>query len=202
LLGLLARGPASGYDLLRAFDTSLALVWPATQSQLYRELGRLADDGLVEVGPPGRRGRREYTLTAAGHQELTRWLMESELVPAQRSPALLRVFLLWNLPADAARAYLERLAARSRAFHERLSALAVAADSQAAGDDFDRYARVVLEHGIRTSAAQAQWAAWAVGELAPAEEENEVPPGPADRPARRVRRGTRPAAGSPARRAR
>ncbi len=35
LLGLLSEGPASGYDLLKLFDNSLANVWPATQSQLY-----------------------------------------------------------------------------------------------------------------------------------------------------------------------
>src|SRR5262245_25440386 len=43
LLGLLARHPASGYDLRKLFDTSLAFVWPATQSQLYAELTRLAE---------------------------------------------------------------------------------------------------------------------------------------------------------------
>ncbi|PRC47663.1 PadR family transcriptional regulator, partial [Mycobacterium sp. ITM-2017-0098] len=36
-LGLLAEGPASGYDLLKLFEKSMANVWPATQSQLYSE---------------------------------------------------------------------------------------------------------------------------------------------------------------------
>lgn len=49
LLGLLVDRPASGYDLLKLFDTSLAHVWPATQSQLYGELNRLAEAGLVGV---------------------------------------------------------------------------------------------------------------------------------------------------------
>ena len=124
LLGLLARRPASGYDLREAFDTSLAFVWLATHSQLYRELSRLAGGGLVEAGPPG---PREYTVTAAGRRELIRWLTESEPVPAQRSPTLLRAFFLWNLPADTARAYFQRVSARSHAFHERLDGLAAAA---------------------------------------------------------------------------
>jgi len=49
LLGLLADGPASGYDLMKVFDRSLAFVWPATQSQLYGELNRLADDDRATV---------------------------------------------------------------------------------------------------------------------------------------------------------
>ena len=48
-LGLLAQQPGSGYDLLKHFEKSMANVWPATQSQLYGELNKLADAGLIEV---------------------------------------------------------------------------------------------------------------------------------------------------------
>lgn len=41
-LGLLAQQPGSGYDLLKRFEISMANVWPATQSQLYGELNKLA----------------------------------------------------------------------------------------------------------------------------------------------------------------
>ena len=63
VLGLLADEPASGYDLLKVFDRSLAFIWPATQSQLYGELNRLADDGLIEVTHQGPRGRKDYSIT-------------------------------------------------------------------------------------------------------------------------------------------
>jgi PadR family transcriptional regulator AphA len=99
LLGLLREGPASGYDLLQEFKLSLHNVWPATQSQLYTELGKLADEGLLTVTPNGARGRKEYALTDAG------------LHP--RSEGLLRVFLLGALTRDQARAYLGWLAERS-----------------------------------------------------------------------------------------
>ena len=72
VLGLLAHGPASGYDLLGTFQGSLANVWPATQSQLYGELNRLADAGLITVAAEGPRGRKEYALTEAGMAELKR----------------------------------------------------------------------------------------------------------------------------------
>ena len=38
------------------FGRSLAFVWPASQSPLYGELNRLADDGLIEVSNEGQRG--------------------------------------------------------------------------------------------------------------------------------------------------
>ena len=68
LLGLLSTSPASGYDLLKSFEGSLFQVWPATQSQVYAELGRLSDQGLVSLTSEGARRRKEYTATAAGHE--------------------------------------------------------------------------------------------------------------------------------------
>ena len=165
LLGLLARHPASGYDLRKLFSTSLGLVWPATHSQLYAELTRLAGEGLIEPAAAGPRGRREYAITPAGRHELIRWLTDTGLAPAQRNQTLLRAFFLWVLPPEAARAYLDQIARRSRAYHQRLQDLAAALDAQPAADGFEHCGRIVLEHGLRTSAAQASWADWAARQL-------------------------------------
>lgn len=97
-LGLLAQHPGSGYDLLKRFEKSMANVWPATQSQLYSELNRLADSGLIEVTAVGPRGRKEYWVTSAGRAELRRWITDSSDDPPLRRPDLLRVFLLGELP--------------------------------------------------------------------------------------------------------
>ena len=72
-LGLLAQHPGSGYDLLKRFEQSMANVWPATQSQLYGELNKLSDTGLIEVSAIGTRGRKEYRYTASGPPDLQRW---------------------------------------------------------------------------------------------------------------------------------
>src|SRR5690349_1320921 len=94
LLGLLAQGPASGYDLFKAFELSLANVWAATQSQLYTELNRLAEAGLVTVVAEGPRGRKEYDISEEGREELRHWLTEVEPTGTPRSDMLLRVFFL------------------------------------------------------------------------------------------------------------
>src|SRR6201991_2334476 len=84
-LGLLAQQPGSGYDLLRIFEKSMANVWPATQSQLYGELNKLADAGLIEVSDIGPRGRKEYRITQDGRRELGRWIADTEDDPPFRS---------------------------------------------------------------------------------------------------------------------
>src|SRR4051794_41935714 len=73
LLAALLEGEASGYDLAKGFDASVANFWPATPQQLYRELDRLAADGLVRarlVHQEKRPDKRLFSLTEAGERGL------------------------------------------------------------------------------------------------------------------------------------
>jgi DNA-binding PadR family transcriptional regulator len=156
-LGLLVQQPGSGYDLLRRFEKSMANVWPATQSQLYGELNKLATAGLIEVSSVGPRGRKEYRATDAGRDELLRWITNSQDDPPERSAGLLRVFLLGELPPDRARDHLSALAAHSDREVERLRMLEAAIDwTDEAGADI--FSHAALEYGLRVHAMQAQWA--------------------------------------------
>lgn len=155
-LGLLAEHPGSGYDLLKRFNTTMANVWPATQSQLYGELSKLAAAGLIEVCAIGPRGRKEYRITDAGRAELSRWLAMPDEDSAFRSSTLLRVFLLAGLPADQARAHVLAIAGDAEAEVARLAALrdSITWDE----DDTHFYSRALLEYGLASNAVKAQWA--------------------------------------------
>jgi DNA-binding PadR family transcriptional regulator len=163
LLGLLVEHPASGYDLLKTFDTSLANVWPATQSQIYTELTKLAGAGLITVSAEGPRGRKEYTLTDEGLAELRRWLTETEPQRFARSDVLLRVFFLGVLTQEQARAYLEREAEHAAKAHADLKALDESVDWDES--DLSVYGRIALEYGLRFSAMRKEWAEWATGQV-------------------------------------
>lgn len=164
LLGLLVDRRASGYDLMKLFDTSLANVWPATQSQVYGELGRLAADGLLEVGDEGPRGRKDYTLSDAGMVELRRWLTETRPEQQRRSDTLLRVFFLGVLTPEQGRDYLGRQAARAAEHHAQLEQLHDSVDWEEEGM-LSSYGRLTLEYGLRLTAMQEQWARWATEQL-------------------------------------
>ena len=122
-LGLLAQEPGSGYDLLKHFEKSMANVWPATQSQLYGELNKLADAGLIEVSDIGPRGRKEYRITEAGRAELRRWVTNPQDDPPFRSAGLLRVFLLGEVPPEQARDHVVAMAEHADAEVKRLEEL-------------------------------------------------------------------------------
>ncbi|HEU4973564.1 MAG TPA: PadR family transcriptional regulator [Baekduia sp.] len=112
VLGLLATQPATGYELAAKFDRSLANAWHASHSQIYPELAKLQDAGMVEVVGEGARRSRTYAVTDAGREELRRWLVEGDANRHQRNETAVRWFLLFLLePADRRRALERELAA-------------------------------------------------------------------------------------------
>ena len=73
VLAALLEGEASGYDLAKGFDASVANFWMATPQQLYRELDRLAGQGLIQariVHQDRRPNKRMFSLTEAGHEAI------------------------------------------------------------------------------------------------------------------------------------
>ncbi|MEU1404079.1 PadR family transcriptional regulator [Streptomyces sp. NPDC005728] len=163
LLGLLADRSASGYDLMKLFDTSLAHVWPATQSQMYGELNRLAEAGRVEVSAEGPRRRKEYTITAQGRKELDDWLTAPTQQSPRRNELLLKVFFLNLATPEQARAILAEREGRATADHERLAALRTALESE--DGPLTVNGRIALEYGLRWAEMERDWARWATGQL-------------------------------------
>src|ERR1043165_4880357 len=87
LLAALLEGEASGYQLAKRFDVSVANFWSATPQQLYRELDRLESDGLVQarlVRQRRRPDKRVFTLTDAGRENLHRFTAAPPRPPAMR----------------------------------------------------------------------------------------------------------------------
>jgi len=97
LLGLLNDRPMAGYDLKRIFDDTMGFFWVAQMSQIYRELNKLEEKGLVksEVVPQEKRpDRKVYQLTKEGRETFLRWLNKfpDQLSQASRSRFLMRIF--------------------------------------------------------------------------------------------------------------
>jgi DNA-binding PadR family transcriptional regulator len=138
----------------------MANVWPATQSQLYGELNKLADAGLIEVSDIGPRGRKEYHITEAGRAELRRWVASPQNDPPFRSTPLLRIFLLGEIPPEDARKHMVAMAEHADAEVRRLEGLRDSIDWDE--DEGLFYGRAALEYGLRVNAMEAEWARWVI----------------------------------------
>jgi PadR family transcriptional regulator, regulatory protein AphA len=93
VLGLIALGERTGYDIKRTVERSTAFFWGASYGQIYPELERLERDGLLISERRGPRRRREYEVTAAGERALRDWLSSREpLWFSTRDEGLLKLF--------------------------------------------------------------------------------------------------------------
>ncbi|RFU86180.1 PadR family transcriptional regulator [Streptomyces triticagri] len=94
ILTALLEKPSSGLELTRRFDKSIGYFWSATHQQIYRELGRLEESGLIRVLPaerPARGQKKEYEVLPAGRDELAAWVGRPEDPKPVRDPLLLRL---------------------------------------------------------------------------------------------------------------
>ena len=107
ILGLLAFwGPLSGYDLKRLFDHTLAPMWGAAQSQIYKELRRMKELGWVDMQreeQESRPDRKLYSITDQGHTALRKWQAQpSEMIQVRDELLLKILFGTFASPADLA----------------------------------------------------------------------------------------------------
>jgi DNA-binding PadR family transcriptional regulator len=94
VLAALLEGESSGYDLAKNFDASTANFWMATPQQLYRELERLADQGLIQarvVHQERRPNKRMFSLTEAGRDAIQQFTGKAPKPPAIRDELMVKV---------------------------------------------------------------------------------------------------------------
>lgn len=103
LLALLTAQPMTGYDLAKAFHSSVGHVWHAPDSQIYPQLKRMEAEGLIagETVAWGPRGTKtQYEITDAGLAAFQQWMTEPLDYAREREPAHLRAaYFEWTDPA-------------------------------------------------------------------------------------------------------
>lgn len=156
VLGLLAFGERSGYDLSQLASSSVAHLWTPSQSQIYKTLPRLVGWGLArrrEVEQRGRPDKSLFTITAAGRRALRRWLDEVEEEPmGGRVVFALKLFFCEFASAETAQA---QLVAYRRYLERRLERYEALREGPARFNSV--YPGHVLEHGIARTRATLAW---------------------------------------------
>jgi DNA-binding PadR family transcriptional regulator len=139
VLAALLEGEASGYQLSKRFDVSVANFWSATPQQLYRELERLEADKLVRsrlVEQRRRPNKRVFNLTRAGRDELSEFTARPARPTAWRDDLAVKLQAVDVGDADAVR---ESLAARLEQARAKLELYDRLRDDLLAGRTEDEY---------------------------------------------------------------
>jgi DNA-binding PadR family transcriptional regulator len=95
ILGILHLSPHSGYDIKQLADLSTRHFWATSYGQIYPELKRLTESGLIksEDASKGTRQRTLYHLTAKGKQTLHAWVADPAIRTLEvRDEMLLKLF--------------------------------------------------------------------------------------------------------------
>ena len=110
ILGLLMQSPMTGYDISKAFGVGLGSFWSAKHSQIYPELKRLAEEGLIRYSTVIQGEKLEkklYEITPSGKQDFLAWLDQDQpLDPTPKDVFRLRSYYSQWLSEEA---YLELL---------------------------------------------------------------------------------------------
>jgi DNA-binding PadR family transcriptional regulator len=179
LLGLLARAPHSGYDLIRLMEEPIGFFWHARRSQIYPELARLEQMGMVShtlVEQQERPDKKVYSITDAGRSALAQWASEPMAVPPERDEFMLKVYSLWLAEPRRALALIQRYAGDHEQRLARYEAMRAHMEQEASDDllrlDSPRFASyATLLRGIEYERGYVAWCAWMIGVIAPASAE-------------------------------
>jgi PadR family transcriptional regulator, regulatory protein AphA len=154
ILGFVRDEPRSGYEIKALVDNSTRFFWAASYGQIYPELKRLSEAGLI-VGsdtPTGGRKRTVYEITADGEEELRAWLRQSPQTFEMRDEGLLKLFFAAALPRQEAVEILRSMRAQRLAVNERLRAI-----EQTKGEMDDPFPMMVLRGGLEFTEWFAEW---------------------------------------------
>ncbi|SDL20994.1 transcriptional regulator, PadR family [Glycomyces sambucus] len=157
VLGMLAIQPMSGYTLKKAIDESVGHFWTADQSQVYRTLAGLVDDGLASrrtVVQDERPNLHLHSITDEGLAELDRWLASPLRTPPAREPFLARLFFADRMAPEAIRDLFRN---RRREVGEALAALEAVTVPEHAEDTGTLLRLATLDYGIAQARTELAW---------------------------------------------
>lgn len=164
ILGFLNYHPYTGYDLKKIFDDSVRHFWPADQSQIYRTLSRLTEQGFVEmekIAQEDHPDRKVYHITPAGQAELLNWLAGTPPLSEPRSAHLIQVFFAGQLSDEEILAKFEGFAASMRATLARYDQVPaqIGPYQQEINSPREQFFwMLTLENGIRNVRSNLEWA--------------------------------------------
>jgi PadR family transcriptional regulator AphA len=154
ILGMVRREPRSGYEIKGLVDNTTRFFWAASYGQIYPELKRLSEAGLV-VGaeaPTGGRRRTVYEITADGEEALRTWLRQPPEVFEMREEGLLKLFFADALPREEAVEIVRAMRAHRLETAAQLRAIEPVAEGKE-----DPFPLMVLRSGIEFTEWFADW---------------------------------------------
>lgn len=164
ILGLLNYHEMTGYEIMEVFRDSLNYFWDAKTSQIYRELQALEQKdwvGKTVVPQSGRPDKNVYSITAAGRDELLRWLADDDLGLRVKTPILMKVFFLGERSVEENIRYFESVKKSCELFLKSLESVPQSIDAYGkiiGQKEKTLYWQMTVEYGRQSMLTHIKWA--------------------------------------------
>ncbi|MFQ5692471.1 MAG: PadR family transcriptional regulator [Nitrospinota bacterium] len=173
ILELLRRKPLTGYDIKKRFEKSLAFCWHAEHSQIYPELKKMEEKGLVKSRQEiqtSRPNKRVFEITDKGEEELRSWQRTPPGPLKVKDELVLRLFAVDMMDADETLAVLREARGLHQAWlDEYREILARLEEEYGHLPDSDHASLfgpyLCLQQGIQCEQAYVDWCDWVEKEL-------------------------------------
>lgn len=164
ILGFLSYTSMTGYDLTKAFDSSVRFFWYAQSSHIYLKLNKLEKKGLISceyIIQQARPNKKLYSITPAGKEEFLKWIaQESADDYKTKDEFLMRIFFSGNRTITENIRMLEGFIKDCEKFKERMNTVpeSIAHYREAVSDIQSVYWEFTADFGYRRTIMCIDWA--------------------------------------------
>lgn len=160
LLVALTEKPGSGLELTRRFEKSFGFFWHATHQQIYRVLGRMVSQGLLDVevvAQDARPDKKVYRVTQAGRAWIAEWIGAPTPLEPLRSDLAVKMRAATLGDRDALTRNLVEARAEHRVRLAHFEQLEAAYPDLSSLTDLERDQYLVLRGGVRMERYLIDW---------------------------------------------
>lgn len=167
VLGILVRGPASGYDVARDVRDSTGYFWSEGFGQIYPTMRQLAVEGLIRPcnapdqtngkAKESRRRKTLFELTPEGEKFLDAWLSEPYQPAVERNEMLLKIFFSGRLDPEVATRHFLQAREEARAATKLLRTLEAGLASRLPDPAARFFYEATIRYGQKSAQAQEEW---------------------------------------------
>jgi DNA-binding PadR family transcriptional regulator len=172
LLAAIAREPLSGYDVVQLLRDPIGYFWEVRHSQVYPELSRLEQSGLISGSSapgPGPRPTRTFAITEPGLGVLRAWISRPTRFGGRRDELMLKVYASWLVEPSVTAGLIRE----ARTHHAAQLALYVGREESARARGIDRLGPrdprfadyLTLRRGVGFERGRLAWCDWVLTEL-------------------------------------
>ncbi len=165
ILGFLNYKPMSGYDLVKAFESSLEFFWHAQNSHIYLELKKLEQKGYIcgkTVIQSERPNKKIFSITETGKKEFLSWLAKEngEDLTHFKSAFLMKIFFSGNTPPAQSAKLLRQFLNDCEVYLHKMEAIPESIENYGSDKEFYQtiYWQLTADFGQRYIKTCIEWA--------------------------------------------